>query len=209
MPDRATLERSWRRAWQGTGGTPAAGLFDELVAAWSEPQRHYHTLQHLGECIAQLEPALDLAQHPGEVELALWFHDDVYDVTGGGNEQRSADWATQAAQAAGATAAASRRLHALVMATRHDALPATRDEQLLVDVDLSILAAPPARFDEYERQVRAEYAWVPEPVFRAKRRAVLQGLLARPQLFSTERFRTALETPARRNLERSIAQLRD
>jgi len=209
MPDRATLERSWRRAWQGAGGAADAGLFDELVAAWREPQRHYHTLQHLGECIAQLEPALDLAQHPGEVELALWFHDAVYDVTRGDNEQRSADRLAHAAQAAGTTAAAVRRLHALVMATRHDALPATRDEQLLVDVDLSILGAPAARFDEYERQVRAEYAWVPDPLFRAKRRAVLEGLLARPQLFATERFRTALEAPARRNLERSIAQLRD
>jgi predicted metal-dependent HD superfamily phosphohydrolase len=159
------------------------------------------------ECIALLAPALDLAEHPGEVELALWFHDAVYDVTRGDNEQRSADWARQAALAGGVSTEAAQRLHALVMATRHDALPSTRDAQLLVDVDLAILGAPRARFDDYERQVRAEYAWVPEPVFRQKRREVLAGMLARPQLYATQRFHAALEASARANLARSIAQL--
>jgi len=201
------LDRSWRRAWEQAGGMPDAALHDRLLAAWREPQRHYHTLQHLDECIALLAPALDLAEHPGEVELALWFHDAVYDVTRGDNEQRSADWARQAALAAGLSAEAARRLHALVMATRHDALPSTRDAQLLVDVDLAILGAPPVRFDEYERQVRAEYAWVPETVFRQKRREVLAGMLARPRLYATQRFHDALEMSARANLVRSIAQL--
>jgi predicted metal-dependent HD superfamily phosphohydrolase len=201
------LHRSWRRAWQGAGGTPGAALFGALVAAWSEPRRRYHTLQHLRACIAQLEPALDLAEHPGEVELALWFHDAVYDPGRHDNEQRSADWLVQAAQAAGVTAAALARLHALVMATRHAALPAAHDERLLVDVDLSILGAPRARFDDYEQQVRAEYGWVPEPVFRARRRQVLQEFLARPRIYATARFHEALEAQARENLARSIAAL--
>jgi predicted metal-dependent HD superfamily phosphohydrolase len=207
MPEPDGFARSWRRAWQGAGGAPDAELFERLFAAWSEPQRHYHTLQHLGECIAELEPALALAEHAGEVELALWFHDAVYDVARHDNEQRSAEWLRDAARSAGIVPPAVERLHALVMATRHDALPATRDAMLLVDVDLSILGAPPARFDEYERQVRAEYAWVPEPVFRERRKAVLEGLLARPRLYATERFHTRLEDAARANLRRSISQL--
>jgi predicted metal-dependent HD superfamily phosphohydrolase len=208
MPDDAALRRTWHRAWQGTGGAPDASLFDALVAAWMQPQRHYHTLQHLGECIARLEPALQLAEHPGEVALALWFHDAVYDVQGRDNELRSAQWLVQCAQAAGvADAAALARLHGLVMATRHAALPATADEQLLVDVDLSILGAPRARFDEYEQQVRQEYAWVPEAVFRQKRREVLRGFLDRPFVYGTQAFRQELEQSARDNLRASIARL--
>jgi predicted metal-dependent HD superfamily phosphohydrolase len=208
MPDDADLRRSWRRAWQGVGGAPDASLFDALVAAWRQPQRHYHTLQHLGECIAHLEPALHLAEHPGEVELALWFHDAVYDVQGRDNELRSAQWLVQCAQAAGvADAAVLARLHALVMATCHAALPATADEQLLVDVDLAILGAPRARFDEYERQVREEYAWVPQAVFREKRRQVLDGFLERAFVYGTQWFRGELEERARGNLRRSIARV--
>src|SRR6185369_8345285 len=106
------LQHSWERAWRGLGAHPEAGLFDALVAAYREPHRHYHTVQHLAECLAQLEPALDLAEQAGEVELALWFHDAVYELTRRDNEARSAEWAAAAARAAGVPAASAERVHA-------------------------------------------------------------------------------------------------
>ena len=42
--------------------------------------------------------------------------------------------------------------------------------------------ADPARFDEYEDEIRAEYAWVPGPIFRSKRREVLRGFGARERI---------------------------
>jgi predicted metal-dependent HD superfamily phosphohydrolase len=95
----------------------------------------------------------------------------------------------------------------LILATRHDASPATADARLLVDVDLAILGAPAARLDEYERQVRAEYAWVPGPIFRRKRREILEGFLSRPRLYGSEAFRATFEETARANLSRSIRTL--
>ena len=148
-----------------------------------------------------------LAEHPAEVELALWFHDAIYEPKRQDNEAKSADWARDSALSAGVTGDCTERLHALVMATRHEALPQARDEQVLVDIDLSILGAPAARFEEYERQVRQEYAWVPGLVFRSKRRTILQQFLARPAIYSTAAFRERLEASARANLARSIAQL--
>ena len=82
-----------------------------------------------------------------------------------------------------------------------------RDAALLLDIDLAILGAAPARFDEYERQVRAEYAHVAEADFRAGRARVLAGFLARPRLYATEAFHGALEQRARANLARSLATL--
>jgi len=189
------------------GSAPDGALFAQLVAAWDEPHRRYHTRTHLQECLAALELARPLAAHPGEVELAVWFHDAVYDVRGHDSEARSAAWARDEARAVGAAPGVAERLHALVMATRHDTAPATADAQLLVDVDLSILGAPAERFAEYERQVREEYAWVPEPEFRERRRVILAAFLARPALYGTEPFRRALEARARENLRRSIAEL--
>jgi predicted metal-dependent HD superfamily phosphohydrolase len=99
-------------------------------------------------------------------------------------------------------------VHDLVMATRHDARPATPDAALVVDIDLAILGAEAERFDEYEVQVRQEYAWVPGPLFRRKRRAILEGLLARPGIYATAWFHPRFEARARANLRRSLARLR-
>ena len=197
---------SWQRAWPGIGAAGEGGeLFAQLKAAYAEPQRHYHTLQHLGECLAAFDGVQAFADHPHEVEMALWFHDAIYDVKGHDNEQRSADWARDALLAAGVPHESSQRVYSLVMATRHTAVPQDRDAQLLVDIDLSILGAERARFDEYEQQIRREYSDVPGFLFRRKRKEILKGFLERPAIYSTPHFQDALEARARDNLRRVTA----
>jgi predicted metal-dependent HD superfamily phosphohydrolase len=180
---------------------------ERLKRAYSEPQRKYHTTQHLTECIATVEPHLGLADHPAEVEIALWFHDAIYELKGKDNEARSAAWATAELTAAGVDPRAIERVRQLVMATRHTALPEGTDQQLLVDVDLSILGAPRSRFIEYEEQVREEYKWVPGFLFRRKRRHLLKEFLARDPIFNTPTLRSRLEDQARANLAFSLERL--
>lgn len=198
------FEKSWARAWSGLGLQPDASLFEALLAAYAEPQRHYHCLQHLEECLALFEQVRDLAEHPEEVEIALWFHDAVYDVRGTTNERQSADWAVRALLSCEASQPTQNRVEQLIMATRHDAAPVDGDERLLVDIDLSILGAAPERFAEYDRQIRAEYSWVPEPVYSMKRKEVLSSFLTRPSIYSTPYFRERLEAQARINLSAAI-----
>lgn len=170
-------------------------------------------MQHLGECLDHLAAARGEAAHPDEVELALWFHDAVYEIGRGDNEERSADWARAALLDGGAPADVADRVHALVMATRHGQQAASdadldpRDKALLLDIDLSILGAPPARFDEYEQQIAQEYASVPEHVRRPRRKAILEGFLRRERLYETAHFHARCEAQARDNLARSIARL--
>ncbi|HEY9618567.1 MAG TPA: hypothetical protein V6C64_17115 [Microcoleaceae cyanobacterium] len=209
LPAIIPLQHSWQRAWAALDAQPDVGLFERLITCYSDPHRHYHTLQHLNECIALLELGLAIAEHPGEVEVALWFHDAVYEVQRQDNELQSAIWAKQAVLAGGASPIAADRIDALVLATRHTTLPGTADERLLIDIDLAILGASPERFEEYDRQIRAEYAWVPDALFRSKRCAVLRDFLGRTSIFSTEAFQTRFEAQARANLQRSIAQLSD
>lgn len=199
---------SWGRAC-GALGLPHGNeeLRDRVLARYAEPHRRYHTLQHLHECLERLESVLAQAEHPGEVEFALWLHDAIYELSGHDNEAQSAQWALRELSAAGAAAEVAVRVEALIMATRHSALPQGLDEQLLVDVDLAILGAPPARFDEYEAQVRGEYAFVPQDVFQRKRAEILAGFLGRPVIYNTPVLRALLETQARSNLARSLAAL--
>jgi predicted metal-dependent HD superfamily phosphohydrolase len=75
-----TLEQRWQRLWDGFSLPAPAGLLPALLAAYCEPQRHYHTLQHLEECFAHFDKVRHLANNPAAIELALWFHDSVYDV---------------------------------------------------------------------------------------------------------------------------------
>ena len=175
-----------------------------MLQRYAEPWRHYRALQHLGECLGAFDAALHLAARPAEVEAALWFHDAVYALQQADNEEQSAQLAQRVLGDAGVASEATSRVMDLILVTRHTAIPQAPDEQLLVDIDLSILGAPVARFAEYERQIRAEYSFVPQALFAEKRRAILQSFLARPRLYSRAHFFTALEARARANLSGAV-----
>jgi predicted metal-dependent HD superfamily phosphohydrolase len=198
----------WQAVWRELGAATVDDLlFHQLVASYSEPHRKYHTVQHLEECLAHLDQVRSEAERAGEVELALWFHDAIYDTLRKDNEKRSAEWARESALAAGLSNEQANRIYALILVTMHEALVAGRDAAVLVDVDLSILGAETARFDEYERQVREEYSWVPGPLYRKSRRQVLRGFLERERIYGTEYFLARHETRARENLTRSLDRL--
>lgn len=202
------LRSSWNRCWQSLGASgDGLVLMQRLVSADGEPQRKYHTVQHLSECLSLMEKNLDLAEKPAEVEVALWFHDAIYDIKASDNEARSADWAEAELRLAGVAPESIDRVKAHILATRHSALPQGQDQMLLVDIDLAILSASRVRFDEYEVQVRAEYSWVPGFLFRTKRRDVLAGFLARQPIYNTPTLRDAFESQARENLTYSLHQL--
>jgi predicted metal-dependent HD superfamily phosphohydrolase len=193
--------------WRGLGAAGEGGaLRGELLTRYGEPHRHYHSLQHLGECIEWFDRVTGLAGRPAEVEAALWFHDAVYDIGRADNEERSAAWARTALLAAGVQEPSAQRVERLVLATKHTAPPTGPDENLLVDIDLAILGASQARFAQYGRQIRAEYAAVPEGQFRERRLAILGSFLLRPHIYGTGHFQELLEERARANLRRAVAQ---
>ena len=95
----------------------------------------------------------------------------------------------------------------LVRLTDHQALAQDSAGRLVCDIDLSILGRPRAEFDAYDAAIRAEYAWVPDAVYRASRRQVLGALLSRDTIYGTEAFRRRYEVQARDNLRRAMSRL--
>jgi len=190
------------------GGTgESVPVFEALIAAWRGPGRHYHTLAHLRDTLAELDQAAPTAPTDMPVEAALWFHDAVYDPRAHDNEARSAAWAERALAELGVRPATAGEVARLVRLTRHDTPPADDAGKLLCDVDLSILGRDPDTFAHYEAAVRAEYDWLSDAEWRAGRCRVLETLLARQPLFATAHFRTRYEAPARRNLAASLQRL--
>ncbi len=184
----------------------------ELAHAYAASDRHYHGLHHIEALLGLAEAHADAIADRDVVEAAIWFHDAIYDTRRHDNEDRSADLA--AARLAGtATPDRVARIAAMIRATAGHRVPdfrdasATQDCALFLDMDLAILGAPAMDFDAYEAAVRREYEWVSEPQWRAGRRAVLAGFLARPTIYATKQFRASHEAAARRNIARAMTRL--
>lgn len=176
-----------------------------LIAAHEEPHRHYHSRGHVDDCLTRFDEARSLARSPEEVEIALWFHDAVYDPTSSQNEVLSAGWAESFLRSVGVPVDRRERVVRLIMATKHEVQPSRGDDaSLVVDIDLSILGRSPSEYDRYEEAIRREYEWVPLPVYQRKRAEILGSFLKRPTIYINEFFRQRYELSARRNLLHAV-----
>ena len=176
-------------------------IFVDLLERYSESFRAYHNLEHIQECLDHLDAARHLAARPVEVELAIWFHDAIYDPRRSDNEERSALLAEEALGIAPQTA---RRVGDLIRLTTHARMPPVGDGALLCDIDLAILGAPPERFARYNNAIRREYEWVPEDVYRQERARVLARFLERQRIYYSQFFFERLERQARTNITAAL-----
>ncbi len=178
-----------------------------LQNSYCEPHRAYHTLDHVAACLAEFRPAASLAKHPLEAEMALWYHDIIYEPRAHDNEERSAQDMRSLCRVAGLPDGFAQRVESMILATKHKEMPTDPDAQLVVDCDLSILGKPEAEFDAYDAAIRKEYSWAPEQEYRRGRAAVLSGFLARRAIYSTAFFRERYEQKARENIARALLGL--
>lgn len=191
-----------------SGAAPSALWQARIAAAYGEPHRHYHTLTHIQSMLSGLAEAHALAREPDVLEAAIWFHDAVYHPLASDNERRSAQWAREELRLAGWPSATIARVAQLIEWTADHQVPDNGpDASLLMDLDLGILGAPASRYDNYLRQIRQEYAAVPDAAFRVGRLAFVRDMLGRALIYRTAHFRARLEATARANLEREARQL--
>lgn len=207
-PERLDLmQRGWVNLLAPFGVTPAAAYpaFDRLVEAYSEPHRHYHTLEHVGEVLR----VVGRLKGGPTVLLAVWYHDAVYDPKAKDNEAKSAELAERELATLGLSAEVTKHVGDLVRSTAHfDATSFTGpDFDILHDADLAILGASGARYARYAAGVRKEYAWVPEADYRAGRRKVLESFLSRKRIYRTEVMFTEGEEVARKNMQEEAKRL--
>lgn len=190
--------------------TPAAREFaaDSVLTRYREPHRAYHNLNHIADCLTQFDALRSTAEQPVALELAIWFHDVVYDVRRSDNELRSAEFATNLFGRLDGDTATIARVHELILATTHRDPPMTNDARLIVDIDLSILASQPERYEQYCRQIRDEYSFATDEQFAAGRSKFLDMMLAKPAIYHTVEFAACSEESARRNMQRERAIIR-
>ncbi len=197
---RKRLIGRWNQLLSSLGIDPDEhfSVLEDLLTRHSEPQRFYHSLVHL-ERLFELLPA------EPHLELAVWFHDAVYDPTRTDNEAQSALLAEQSLHSLGLDPQLIQTVVNLILATRNHQT-ADPHTALFLDADLAILGADPETYQGYAQAIRQEYAWVPTALFLEQRAAMLHKFLSRERIYQTEAF-ARLEQPARENLQRELQEI--
>lgn len=188
------------------GVIPQQDIFPELYEAYRQPSRHYHNDIHIQECLELFEEYRYLAQYPSEVTIAIYFHDAIYSPRRYDNEEKSAAWARRYLSSEGVTEVSIQRIIGLILATK-DHYAKTKDEKLIVDIDLSILGAETARYHAYDDAVRQEYLWISEQGYREGRSRVIGQFLERDRLYHLHPFRERFEAKARANMRTLLDRL--
>lgn len=197
------LKHFWFELHQHYHFSEPQKIYDELIAAYSEKQRAYHTVQHIYECLNLLELIRSELNDAHAVALALWFHDAIYDPKAKNNELKSAELFEQY-MAQYLPVNTVQKIKRWILATQKHALTNETDLQFLLDIDLSILAATPERFIQYEQQIQKEYAWVDPEVYLIKRKEVLVHFYQSEPLYQTTYFQKNFELNAKQNLKQIL-----
>lgn len=181
-------------------------LFQELNALYSESTRFYHDKTHVSECLTNFQPYRRQAEHPAEIEVAIWYHDAIYDTKAPDNEEKSAELAERALSGAKVANDSIARIVDMILATKTHEV-STPDSELMVDIDLGILGTPAEVFERYDQNIRKEYHWVPLALYGPGRIKVLQSFLERDVIYHTKQIQSQYEAQARTNLANKLAQL--
>lgn len=181
-------------------------LWENFLALYSEDGRHYHDLDHIEDCLTKLDnwPSPPTPAVRDTIELAIWFHDIIYDSRRADNEESSAALATYYLR--GHPLAID--CHALILATRHKQTEGMRAEEIMCDIDLSILGAEPDIYHTYAENVRREHHWIEYEEYSEARSRVLKNFLHRERLFHTTYALGQWEEQARVNIITEIETLK-
>lgn len=207
-PPVAAMSLRWLKLTDsfGVDQERARRAFADLVAHYTEEGRYYHDLQHVESVLTTVDELKALAHDLATIQLAVWFHDVIYDSRTDDNEIKSAGYARQALSALELPPEVVDKVSELILATITHRAPADDlDAQILLDADLAELGVDEAVFNEQSEALRKEFAWVPEAEFQANRKRVLNGFLERERIYQTDQLFIALEDKARRNLAKALA----
>lgn len=195
--------------WQRCVATPpapdAVTVHADLCRLLGAPSRLFHNLDHIRDCVRRFDEVASLLQHPDAVEIALWFHDAIYEPGEASNEHRSANLFL--AQSTGAPPVFRRRVCGLILTTRHIGGTRGSDRRFIEDIDLAGFAAPWEDFMRSGDLLRAEFAAHPDAQYYPSQVGFLLQLQRRPRFFSTDYFHDRYEARARHNVRRLLEDL--
>ena len=198
----------WQRCLLEGAADDSTAIHRQLVTGYGEPQRHYHTLAHIAHCLTQFDLCKSLARNPDALELAVWFHDVIFEPGRSDNEAQSARLYQDLS--AGIHDKETRQpVDRLIMATLHDGSSlGDADASYMVDIDLSSFGLDWDAFLLDSQNLREENPHLSDTEYYRKLHIFHSSLLARPRFFLSDFFFQRYEQQARTNVSRYLEQVR-
>lgn len=182
--------------------------FDTILTHYSEPHRYYHNLDHVQSLLVFMEEYNHLIKDLEALQLAVFFHDIIYDVQRSDNEEQSALAAIEFLQQTSYPAEKTALVADYIRATKTHVNPGgDSDLDCFLDFDLFILSGPERMYEQYAKSIRKEYAVYPDSVYIPGRKKVLQHFLDQPSIYRSAGFKERFDTAAKGNMQRELEKL--
>lgn len=198
-----TLQQRWNHFANQITLPRAGEMWAAIDNLYTAPDRHYHNIHHLYDCLEKWDKWPEKPEQTAEIELAIWFHDIIYDPQRNDNEESSAALLSHFLRGH----MLESETVALIMATQHKEAQGMIPEEIICDIDLSILGSPSTIYQQYADAIRLEYHWVPAQRYAVKRIQVLKNFLRSHNIYHTQYAQELWQQQAVINLESEIASL--
>ncbi len=201
------LKNRWKNLMESFQFNENKSELSMIINMYQEKHRAYHNLDHVEGCLKQLDRYKDEINDRNIIELAIWYHDIIYNPYKKDNELKSAESSSEFLLKQNANDHLIQKVYDLILSTIHVEKPKNQLEAIIMDIDITILGSSEKVYEEYCAEIRKEYKWVPSIIYRKKRKEIMTRFLERKQLYFTDYFYSSLENQARFNISQEIQRL--
>jgi predicted metal-dependent HD superfamily phosphohydrolase len=176
-------------------------LWEEIEKNYNHKKRHYHTLSHLDNLLAQLTEAKDKIESWETVLFTMFYHDIVYNTLKSDNEEKSAELAQKRMTQISVPNHIIHHCKTQILATKNHFASPEWDTNYFTDADLSILGQSLENYIAYSKNVRKEYSIYPDLIYNPGRKKVLEHFIKMERIYKTDYFYNKFESQAKLNLQ--------
>ena len=181
--------------------------WQEIANAHQQKGRYYHNLKHLEHLYRCLVLVKKEIQDWEIVLIAIFYHDYVYNILKKDNEKQSAKKAALILDKLSFDKTRIDLCVEMINETKGHSISDNTDINHFTDADLSILGGDWQLYKTFAENVRQEYRFYPDFMYKKGRLNMLNHFLMMPRIFKTHYFFNQFETKARENLQREIELL--
>lgn len=187
----------------------AATLWEEIEIKYSGKNRYYHNLHHLENLLQELTAVKHLISDWNTILFTLFYHDAIYNILKSDNEEKSAALAAKRMKEAGVPQEMINLCKEQILATKSHAVSINADTNSFTDADLSVLGQSWEVYSAYFKNIRKEYTFYPDMIYKPGRKKVIQHFLMMERIYKTDHFYRKYEAQARLNLEKEFLLLQN
>lgn len=181
--------------------------WQEISSGYSSYDRYYHNLEHLDNLINELSTIKDKIDDWQTVVFSVAYHDIIYNVLRSDNEEKSADLAFERLTLLEVGGDKKEKCREHILATKRHLVSRDSDTNYFTDADLCILGSESLFYNVYTSQIRKEYNFYPDLLYKRGRRKLLKHFLNLTNIYKTEYFSEKYERQARENIGRELKEL--